>query len=274
MKCKNITKEYLYREIIIKKYTLSEVGRRFKVDSSTIIYWLNKFKIEYKNRESKYSTWTDKEKNILKEKYPIYGSKIVELHRPMLSINQMAKKLGLKAKSWSEKEIEFLKENYSTTEAKEIAERLGKTLPSIQHKIDTLNLKKQKNWATLQAIKKIKPLIVKDVEFANYICGFVAADGWFTSGILSNGVAHASFGISLNTRDTKILRKIKNFFGDGSIYVSNKRTMVSFKIGKIGVIIKKVIPFFREYSLRNTYKQRKFKEWEGKVYEIYKLSAV
>ncbi|SMO77241.1 hypothetical protein SAMN06269117_12919 [Balnearium lithotrophicum] len=44
-------------------------------------------------------------------------------------------------KPWTEKEIEFLKENYGKLTQKEIAKRLGRTVPAVKAKVKELSLK-------------------------------------------------------------------------------------------------------------------------------------
>ncbi len=66
---------------------------------------------------NKISAWTDKEDELIKTKYPLYGSKIPELQRSERAIWARARTLGVKHEEkhyqWSKEEDELLKANYA-----------------------------------------------------------------------------------------------------------------------------------------------------------------
>lgn len=91
--------------------------------------------------------WNEDELEYLKDNYldKKYSTIADELERTESSIKSKASKLGLKKQTgtWEEKEVRFLKENYGESgemTAKEIANKLDRSLDSVQNKIKNENL--------------------------------------------------------------------------------------------------------------------------------------
>lgn len=90
-----------------------------------------------------------------------------------------------------------------------------------------------------------------------YISGFVEADGCFYVSIFKN--SSSKYGLSVLpvfyiTQDKKsahVLNRIKNYFGCGDIYYTEKDKCVTYRIRGVQACLDVVIPHFQLYPLRS-----------------------
>ena len=162
---------------------------------------------------------------------------------------------------WSQEEIKYITDNYGVLTANDIAEQLGRTASSVEHKINRLNIQSPKQWSEdeLQFIRdnyktmtynemarilgrtkaavdsKVNNLglvkskyqynhsFFKDIQTEEqaYWCGFIMADGFVTE--YANNSCELS--IKLQARDGDHLKKFnKAINGNVPVTYANRST--------------------------------------------------
>lgn len=122
-------------------------------------------------------------------------------------------------------------------------------------------------------IPALRPLIV-NTEIPNFywMAGFTSGDGCFSSTInktISGMSVKLVFSITQHSRDESLIRSFNNFFGCGVYYPScSNRTTVNFQCRTFADNYEKIIPFFRQYSIKGV-KLKDFEDW-CKIAEIIK----
>ena len=102
------------------------------------------------------------------------------------------------------------------------------------------------------------------MDFASYITGFVDGEGTFSvsfnyrAKLNTNVEVRPSFSISQHKRNLEILKRIRDYFGVGSIRFSKRDQNYKYEVRSLNDLLKKVIPHFEEFPLRTT-KQKDFK---------------
>jgi len=101
-----------------------------------------------------------------------------------------------------------------------------------------------------------------DVALGHFIAGLVAGEGSFMVGAdsLASSIGicfRASFSVGLHKRDLLILETMQRTLQCGHISIC-KRGIADWHVCDRREIIEKVIPFFRKFGFRNTYKQQQF----------------
>lgn len=95
-------------------------------------------------------------------------------------------------------------------------------------------------------------------DFSWYITGFVDGEGCFSVSFnkrvrFTTGIeVRPSFMIAQNKRSVKILKEIQAYFGCGGLRFVNSDQTYKYEVRKIGDLIKKVIPHFKEYPLKTS----------------------
>lgn len=106
------------------------------------------------------------------------------------------------------------------------------------------------------------------LKLANWIVGFVDGEGCFSVSIFKNRTSKSGFQVmpefvvTQGQKSISVLEDIKTFFGCGSIFVNrrhdnHKENIYRFCVRSRNDLYEKIIPFFRENSLR-TSKQNDF----------------
>jgi len=101
------------------------------------------------------------------------------------------------------------------------------------------------------------------MEFASYIAGFVDGEGTFCVSFnyrarLNTKIeVRPSFSISQHKRNLEILKRIKAYFGVGSIRFSKRDQNYKYEVRSLKDLLKRVIPHFENFPLRTT-KQKDF----------------
>ena len=115
-----------------------------------------------------------------------------------------------------------------------------------------------------------------DSEDANYICGLVDGEGYFSS--QKNGeYTSFTFGMEMNYRDAETVKGLGEFFGCGNVYDRVRQTLVnklrahtiSYQVRDTDSLVKIIIPFFDNFSLRG-FKRIQYKRWRESLLK-YKL---
>ena len=106
------------------------------------------------------------------------------------------------------------------------------------------------------------------LNFASWIAGFADGEGCFSVAVIKNTTTKfgyqifPEFVVTQGAKSLPALKKIKNFFGCGGIFV-NKRYdnhneyLYRYCVRSINDLESKIIPFFEKYQLQ-TYKQNDF----------------
>jgi len=116
-------------------------------------------------------------------------------------------------------------------------------------------------------LKKIKP------EIGHYIAGFVDGEGSFNVSVIQRGdyvdgwKITASFNVS--QKDRVILAFIKHTLGCGRLR-TRKDGVVYYEVTSIDPLIDKVIPFFKKFGFRSSYKKKNFSIFTQIVYLMSK----
>ena len=101
------------------------------------------------------------------------------------------------------------------------------------------------------------------MEFTSYIAGFVDGEGTFCisfnyrAKLNTNIEVRPSFSISQHKRNLAILRRIRDYFGVGSIRFSKRDQNYKYEVRSLRDLVKKVIPYFEKFPLQTT-KQKDF----------------
>lgn len=111
-------------------------------------------------------SWTEKELEFLKEKYPRRDVQIKDisskLERSEGTIKEKARSIRLRRPyEWAQKELEYLKQNYSGTATKKIANKLRRSVLAVRSKAQQLGLHKARYWTEeeLEYLKQNYPKI-------------------------------------------------------------------------------------------------------------------
>lgn len=179
-------------------------------------------------------------------------------------------------RSWSDDDKQELKNMYSDIPNKVIADKMGRTEPSIRSKASVMGLSKDRKSSRLyQTRQKDAEYPKDDNSFSNYICGFVDGEGCFAKRV--NGDEHSFiFCIELVESDTEILREIKNFLGVGNIYVGEKKqdeweNTVQYQVSDADSLARTIIPFFKHYGLRAELKKAQFNKFDKEFHDYFNL---
>lgn len=92
--------------------------------------------------------WTEEEDEIIRRKYPQYGSNIPELkNRTRAAIVTRAQFLQIRniETRWNEEDVIYIRENYNKEPTEVIAKKLGKTAKQVRRKAIYLGLKSKRN---------------------------------------------------------------------------------------------------------------------------------
>lgn len=106
-----------------------------------------------------------------------------------------------------------------------------------------------------------------------WLTGFTDAEGSFIISVYKrsdskNWQINPSFELWLNSKDTKTLQELKDFFGVGIISTRNTRNVSSFTVTKINDLVNVIIPHFTNFPLQ-TQKRIDFELW-AKIVESKK----
>lgn len=174
--------------------------------------------------------------------------------------------------SWTSEEVEQLEDTFYLSTKDELKSQFDRSYESIRRKAYRLDLERHENIRRITAVKNVDQINLDNVDddFANFICGFVAGEGTFTQSKRDTGTDRYRFGIALADDDAEILEDIKNTFGCGNLnsYAPREQThkgSVNYQINGFGEVVNRVIPFFDEYGLRSSRKQRQYNEWRKEV---------
>jgi hypothetical protein len=108
----------------------------------------------------------------------------------------------------------------------------------------------------------------------DYIVGLVDGEGYFTIKIREKSYANLGFsiepcfgiGLSLKKRSNhEVLKKVRDFFGVGSIYKTNSH--VSYEVGSLRDIYYIIIPFFEKHP--PLIKREEFEVWKSIVKRLW-----
>lgn len=162
---------------------------------------------------------------------------------------------------WASKEVKTLKEKYPTTPAKKLAEEFNRTKQAVRDKASREQISKHPQHKMIERIKTTEtPEFVND-EMNHFISGFTAGEGSFTrSGEIP------TFQISLAIDDKKILEDIKNYLGVGNVTTSDARKEswkdeAHYTVRDRGELWKVIVPFFDSVGLRETHKEKQYRDW-------------
>ena len=106
-----------------------------------------------------------------------------------------------------------------------------------------------------------------DDDLGCFLAGFVAGEGCFCVARHKNNTNRFGYGfgpyfrINLNERDLPILQTFQKLLGCGRISPFDKLFRHYFLVQGIRNQVETVIPFFRLYDFRNTFKQEQFDKW-------------
>jgi len=172
-------------------------------------------------------------------------------------------------KSWTDEQVEYLQENYSDTATSELCDELGRSKNAIHHKARRLGLEKSSTGRRSERIN-VTDTPEFDEDFGNFICGFVAGEGTFVHRDGEGNKRRFQFSITLVEEDREILEQIQDYFGVGNLYTVDRGVeewdqQVMYTVQSIGDLIGVIIPFFDEFSLRSTKKERQFEEFRSEL---------
>lgn len=106
------------------------------------------------------------------------------------------------------------------------------------------------------------------MDFASYVSGFVDGEGCFSISFnlrakLKTGIeVRPSFSIGQNKRSLKLLEKIREHFGCGSIRFSDRDQCYRYETRDISEIVRKIIPHFQKFPLQSE-KAKDFELFRG-----------
>ena len=106
-----------------------------------------------------------------------------------------------------------------------------------------------------------------DDDLGYFLAGFVAGEGCFCVSRGKNETNRFGYGfcpyfrINLNERDLSILQTFQKVLGCGRVSPCDKLFRHFFVVHSIRDLVEKVIPFFRQYDFRETFKQKQFEKW-------------
>ncbi len=103
------------------------------------------------------------------------------------------------------------------------------------------------------------------LEISNWITGFTDGEGCFTISIINNPTTRfgkqifPEFVITQGAKSLSALEKIKKFFDCGSIvlnkrYDNHREDLYKFCVRSVLELSEKIIPFFKEFTLRTSKK--------------------
>lgn len=176
---------------------------------------------------------------------------------------------------WSDEEVSRLKRMYESTPNDVIADKLDRTVPSIQSKASTLGLMKNRRLSRTYSTRNSSTRFpTEDDEFANYICGFVDGEGSFN---YNSETGSFRFAIELVEDDREILKEIQRYLDVGKIYdVASKhehwRDKTQYVVYDADSLARTVIPFFEYYQLRAPERRAQLDEFVDEFYQYYDLN--
>jgi len=181
--------------------------------------------------------------------------------------------------SWTKYQETRLRKEYGSTLTAKLAQEFEKSESAVRKKAQRLGLKKRKNHQGKLAIEdaEIDKPELDDEDLNWFISGLVAGEGTFTaSNQKGRNAKKYRFSITLAECDKKILYKIKDYLSVGDIYEYDKRDenwqpTVKYNVRRLPELAEVIIPFFEEYKMFDTEKQKQFEEWAEKIKNKYDL---
>ncbi len=105
------------------------------------------------------------------------------------------------------------------------------------------------------------------MDFSSYISGFVDGEGCFLISFTLRKKLHTgievrpSFSIGQNERNIELLKKIRLYFGCGTIRYSYHDRTYKYEVRSLYDLITKIIPHFIHFPLRSS-KQKDFEKFK------------
>lgn len=170
---------------------------------------------------------------------------------------------------WTQSEIEQLEEIYPYFMIDELESVFPeRTRHSINDKAKQMNLTKATGVRKARSIADTEKIDMMSIEsnFANFICGLIAAEGHFSRYYREKRERYVfSFSLKLVSDNQDILRDFKDVMNTGGVYrleskKSTERPTVTYDIVSIGGLYNRIIPLIDEYGLKNSRKQSQYED--------------
>jgi len=172
--------------------------------------------------------------------------------------------------NWTDKEVDKLESLYPLLPPESLEREFpDRTAEAIKIKANKLGISKVDGYQRVYSVHRSKPIDLDslDGDFSHFVCGLVSGEGYFTKNEQKHTDSYR-FGINLQSEDDKILYKLQDFFGCGLIASERKvktTNMTGFRVVDLGDVVMKIIPFFDNYPLYNTVKQKQYEKWRKEV---------
>ena len=113
-------------------------------------------------------------------------------------------------------------------------------------------------------------------DVADFLGGFVAAEGSFTASTLPSRLAF-TFAVALGATDADTCDLLHDFFGCGTIHHYPRRKAhyddeVRFQVRKLRDLIERVVPFMDEH-LPASYKREQYLVWRTQLLDYWEHEA-
>lgn len=175
--------------------------------------------------------------------------------------------------SWKEEEVDKLQRIFYDATPEEIEQHFpNRNYESVRRKAYRLDLERHPNIQRITSVQEAEKIDLENIDdsFANFVCGFVAGEGTFTHTHRPTGTVRFQFKIQLANDDKQIIYDIRDIFGCGNVQTypprrENEKGSIHYTINGFGEIVNKAIPFFDEYDLYSSRKQRQYNDWREKV---------
>lgn len=184
-------------------------------------------------------------------------------------------------KRWTEEEEQRLRNIYPYWNDNKLEDEFERSKESIRRKASRLDLEKAPKYYMLKSIRRGEWIELEEIEDStgDFISGFVAGEGCFSSCDNGNGGRVFTFTVELAEDDRNVLVEMKNILGCGSINEYDKRRetekgSVIYQVKSFGDIYKRVIPFFNEYDLSPTRKEDQFDRWSEEFTSLVEDEAL
>ena len=119
-----------------------------------------------------------------------------------------------------------------------------------------LGLSEELKVAFSNIIPMKRPLVIDQViKNPHWVAGFTSGEGCFMIQILKSSTHNTRFQVQLvfsivqHSRDIKLMKIFKSYFGCGNIVSRNNKNYIEFTVRGFGSVSEKIIPFFDKYTI-------------------------
>ncbi|QLG30050.1 hypothetical protein HUG10_20885 (plasmid) [Halorarum halophilum] len=167
----------------------------------------------------------------------------------------------------------MLREQYPKGSIDDLAAELGRTREAVMKKANAIGIARHEDAGIIERIDVENRPSFRDDAFAHFISGFVAGEGSFNVSLNDDARPSFRFCIGLDADDVLILEEIHEFLGVGSVCLSTqgdgRNDLAQYTVQSVADHVLVTVPFFDEYGLQSTLKQRQYDDWRARLFDHY-----